>query len=186
MSIKTTDLDSYKNHDFKVGAGKIKRIMWFLVNATLIKASWNPSSALRIFLLKLFGATIGSNAVLRPGINIKFPWKLKLGNNVWIGENVWIDNLARVTIGDNCCISQGALLICGNHNFQKTTFDLITQEIKLENGVWIGAKAVVCPGVIANSHSVLCVGSVASANLLAYGIYRGNPSIFIKERLIKE
>ena len=71
------------------------------------------------------------------------PWKLKVGNNVWIGEDVWIDNLELVDISDNVCISQGAMLLCGNHDFTSSTFDLIVKPIVLEDGVWIGAKSIV-------------------------------------------
>ena len=62
----------------------------------------------------------------------------------------------------NVCISQGATLLCGNHNFKKPGFDLIIDEIIVEDGVWIGAKSIVCPGVTLKSHSILTVGSVAN------------------------
>ena len=57
-------------------------------------------------------------------MNIKYPWFLAIGDHTWIGEKVWIDNLAEVAIGANCCVSQGAMLLCGNHNYKKSTFEL--------------------------------------------------------------
>ena len=122
--------------------------------------------------------------VIKPGVNIKAPWFLSIGDFVWIGENVWIDNLVKVSIASNVCLSQGAMLLTGNHNYKKSTFDLMTGEIVLEEGVWIGAKAVVCPGVICASHSLLAVGSIATSNLEAYGIYQGNPAVKMREREI--
>jgi putative colanic acid biosynthesis acetyltransferase WcaF len=104
---------------------------------------------------------------------------------VWIGEEVWIDNLDFVKIGDNVCISQGALLLCGNHSFTSTQFDLVTGPIVLEDGVWIGARSMVGPNVTCGSHSVLSIMSVASKNLESYKIYRGNPAQVVKERIIK-
>ena len=127
---------------------------------------------------------MGEGVVIKPSVNIKFPWKLSIGDHSWIGENVWIDNLAKVSIGNNVCISQGAYLLTGNHNYKKTTFDLITAEIILEDGVWIGAKAIVCPGVTCKTHAILTVASVASKDLDAYTIYRGNPAIKINDRVI--
>ncbi len=132
----------------------------------------------------MFGAKIGKKVVVKPGVNIKSPWLLSVDDHVWIGENVWIDNLVKVTIASNCCISQGAMLLTGNHNYKKTTFDLVTGEIKLEEGTWIGAKAVVCPGVVCHSHALLTVASVATSNLEAYGIYQGNPAKKIRTRKI--
>ena len=88
-------------------------------------------------------------------------------------------------IGANCCISQGAMLLCGNHNFSVSSFDLIVGDITLEEGVWLGAKSIVTPGVTCGSHSVLTVGSVASNDLEAYSINRGNPAEKIKSRVIE-
>jgi putative colanic acid biosynthesis acetyltransferase WcaF len=115
---------------------------------------------------------------------IKYPWFLTIGDETWIGENVWIDNLTNVTIGKNCCLSQGSMLLTGNHNFKKSTFDLVLKPIILEDGSWIGAKATVCPGVTVYSHAVLSVGSVATTDLQANGIYQGNPAVNKTQRLI--
>ncbi len=136
-------------------------------------------------VLKAFGARLGKNVVIKPRVNIKYPWKLQVGNNCWIGENVWIDNLGLVIIGDNVCLSQGAMLICGNHDYKKRTFDLIVGSITINEGAWIGAKAIVGPNTTVGSHAVLSLGSVASKNLEAYGIYRGNPAVKVKQRIIE-
>ena len=145
----------------------------------------SPFSFLKIFLLRLFGSKIGKGVVIKPSVNIKYPWRLKIGNFSWIGENVWIDNLADVEIGDNCCISQGAMLITGNHNYKKQSFDLITGKIILEDGVWIGAKSVINNNVLCKSHTVLSTNSVLSKNTEAYSIYIGNPAKKIRERKIE-
>ena len=108
-----------------------------------------------------------------------------MGDHIWIGEHVWIDNLGKVTIGNHVCLSQGAFLLTGNHDFTKKTFDLIVKPITLEEGVWIGANAVVCPGVVCSSHSLLTVGSIATSNLNGYGIYSGNPAVKIKDRFFE-
>ena len=137
-------------------------------------------------ILRLFGAKIGSGVIIKPKVSIKYPWKLEIGSNSWIGENVWIDNLDSIKIGANCCVSQGALLLCGNHNYKKSTFDLIVQPITLEDGAWVGARATVVQGVVMKSHSILAVNSVATSNLDAYSIYQGNPAVKIRERKINE
>ena len=168
-----------------VGASKIKQIVWYFINAIFLKSGWNVSSGLKIMLLKFFGAKIGAGVVIKPCVNIKYPWKLTIGNYSWVGENVWIDNLSEVMIGNNVCISQGALLLCGNHNYKKISFDLITRPITLEDGVWIGANALVCGGVTCKTHSILSIASVASKDLDAFGIYRGNPCEKIKSREIE-
>ena len=176
-------LSSFNNSWYKPGAGLIKQLLWFAVNIFLFKNSLFPFSKFKIATLRLFGAHIGKGVVIKPSVNIKYPWRLTIGNFSWIGENVWIDNLDEVVIGSNVCISQGALLICGNHNYKKETFDLFIGKIILEDGVWVGAKSVVCPGVSCKSHSILSVGSVATSDLEEFGIYQGNPAKKVKDRI---
>jgi putative colanic acid biosynthesis acetyltransferase WcaF len=181
---KEVDLSTFENKDFDSG-GAFKRIIWYYVNILIFKSSLVPLYGLKRSLLKMFGAKIGANVVIKPSVNIKYPWKLTIGANSWIGENVWIDNLELVAIGENCCISQGALLLCGNHNFSTSTFDLIAKPIVLENGVWIGAKSIVSGGVTCFSHSILSIQSATSKDLKSFYIYRGNPAVEIKERKIQ-
>ena len=179
---ESTNLKSFSNIDYIPSKSKFKILIWYLVNVLFFINPLNPFSKLKIFLLKLFGAEIGVGVVIKQGVNIKYPWFLKVGDFTWIGENVWIDNLTEVAIGCNVCISQGAMLLTGNHNYKKTTFDLILGKIVLEDGVWIGAKSIVCPGINCNSHSVLTVGSVATKNLEAFTINQGNPAINVGPR----
>jgi len=181
-----TDLSTYNNNEFETGAGSIKRLSWYFVNIIFFKSPLFPVYGLKVLMLRIFGASVGNGVKIKPSVNIKFPWKLELGNHIWIGENVWIDNLDKVSIADNCCISQGALLLCGNHNFKRSTFDLITGPIILEQGVWLGAKSVVCPNVRCHQHSILTVGSIATSELLPFSIYQGNPATFVKKRVIND
>lgn len=177
-----TDLANYNNSWYSTGANVLVRLLWFAVNALFFKNALNGSSKLKVLLLRLFGAKIGRGVMIKPAVNIKYPWKLQVDDHTWIGEEVWIDNLDQVTIGAHCCLSQGAMILSGNHNFKKTSFDLMVAPITLEDGVWIGAKAVVTYSSYCESHAVLAVGSVASGRLKAYTIYRGNPAEAIRER----
>ena len=181
---KKVDLASFTTGGFDKGAGALKIILWYFINALIVRASWNPFMGIKIFFLKVFGAKIGKGLVIKNNVCIKFPWKLTIGDNVWIGENCWIDNLDYVSIGNNVCISQGALLLTGNHDYTLSSFDYRNRPIVIEDGVWVGAKAVVCPGVKLYSHSILTVGSVATKNMEEYGIYQGNPAKLIRKRYI--
>ena len=173
--MNTTRLDQFDNSDYRPGPW-LARVLWVLVSGVFFQ-TWFPwPSALKRSLLRLFGANIGRGVVLKPRITVKYPRKLTVGDHCWIGENVWIDNLGQITIGNHCCLSQGALLLCGNHNYKKTTFDLMVGDINLEDGVWIGARACVGPGVTCGSHSVLAMGSVATSDLEGWTIHHGTPS----------
>lgn len=179
-----TDLSAYNNHPFNPGGTAFKRLLWYYVNALFFKTSVIPSSAFKVFLLRAFGAKIGKNVTIKPCVNIKYPWFVSIGDQSWIGEKVWIDSLVMINIGAHVCLSQGAILLTGSHNYKKTSFDLLTKGLILEDGVWIGAGAIVNLGITAASHSVLTSGSVATTNLDPYAIYQGNPAVKIRERNI--
>ena len=183
--MQRTDLSTYNNFPYNPGGTAIKRFLWFYANAFFFKSGLFPIYSLKRFLLRSFGAEIGKRVTIKPYVNIKYPWLLKIGENTWIGENVWIDNVAQVNIGANVCISQGAVLLTGSHNYKKSTFDLITGNITLEDGVWIAAAAIVNQGITVAAHAVLTNGSIATKNMEAYFVYQGNPAVKIRKRVIE-
>lgn len=178
------DFSVYDNSWYNPGGSTLKRVLWYFANILFLMNPLNPISSVKVRLLRCFGAKIGKGVVIKPSVNIKYPWNLSIGDYTWIGENVWIDNLVQVTIGSDVCVSQGAMLLCGNHNYKKSTFDLMVGKIVLEDGCWVGAQSVVCPGVTLHSHAVLGVASVANKNLDAYTIYQGNPAHMVRKRII--
>ena len=182
--MQQTDLSAYNNHPYNPGGSLIKRGLWYYVNAIFFKTGWLPLSGFKVIMLRIFGAKVGIGVMIKPYVNVKYPWLLSIGNNTWLGENVWIDNLAMVTIGSNVCISQGALLETGSHDYKKSTFNLLTGSITLEDGVWIGCGAIVNSGLTIASHSVLTSGSVATKNTEPYFIYQGNPAAKVRARTI--
>jgi putative colanic acid biosynthesis acetyltransferase WcaF len=179
------DLSKYDNSWYKPG-GRIKRAIWMLKNIVILRSSFPWPNRLKVMTLRFFGAKIGKGVLIRPCVNIKYPWLLELGDNVWIDEEVFIDNLAKLKIGNNVCISHGSLILCGDHNYKKEAFDLIVKEITIEDGVWVGAKSVIFPGVTMKSHSILTTSSVLTKDTEEYGIYQGNPAVLVKSRVINE
>lgn len=181
--MKEVQLKTFNNAWFNPG-NPVKRVVWYFVNLFFFKNHLFPFYSMKRTLLKCFGARIGKGVVIKPNVNIKYAWNLSIGDYTWIGENVWIDNLGRVSIGNNVCISQGALLLTGNHDFTSSSFDLIVKPIDIHDGVWVGAKSVVCPGATLETHAVLTVGSVGIGVLSPYTIYRGNPALPEKKRTL--
>jgi putative colanic acid biosynthesis acetyltransferase WcaF len=176
------NLANYNKENYHPGRSKLKCLRWYFVNVIFFRNPLNPLSKVKVWLLRLYGAKVGKGVVIKPAVNIKYPWRLTIGDYSWIGENVWIDNLADVTIASNVCVSQGAMLLTGNHNYKLETFDLMTGEIKLEEGSWVGARAVVCPGVTLHRRAVLTVNSVATEDLEENGVYQGTPAKYIRKR----
>lgn len=174
----------FDNARFERGRTKIVEVVWIIVSAFLIE-SWLPGSGHRRVVLRLFGARISRGVKLKPGLQIKFPWRLEIGEDSWIGQDVWIDNLATVKIGANTCLSQGAYVCTGSHDWQSSTFDLIVKPVTISDCAWIAAKAVIAPGVTVGSGSILAIGSVATSDMEPWSVYQGVPAKLIKQRRIK-
>ncbi len=185
MSNTKVDLGGFSVGSFDKGAGRIKIMLWYMVNALIVRASWNPMMGIKIFLLRAFGAKIGKGLIIKNEVRIKSPWFLTIGDNCWLGERCWIDNLDRVAIGSNVCISQGAMLLTGNHDYKVATMPYRNAPIVIEDGAWIGANSTVCPGVTVYRNAILTVGSIVTKDMDANGIYQGNPAVKIRTRKIE-
>lgn len=181
-------LDRYRadRHGYTTGAGMLRQILWFFVGAPLLRSWIVPFSPLKVRVLAIFGASIGRGVRIKPGVRVKFPWRLTVGDHCWLGEDLWIDNLAEVRIGSHCCISQGAYLCTGSHDWSRDTFDLITKPILVENHAWLGARCVVAPGVTVGEGAVLGLGSVATRPLEAWTVYQGSPAQPVRQRSMVE
>jgi putative colanic acid biosynthesis acetyltransferase WcaF len=177
-------LREFDNSGFRRERGPFFEALWLLTQMLFVSCGI-PGSRHRVWLLRLFGARIGCGVVVKPGVRVKFPWKLRIGNNTWVGESVWIDNLANVEVGSDCCLSQGAYLCTGSHDWTAPHFDLLIGEIRIADGAWVAAQVVLGPGTTMGRNSVVTLGSIASGELKADGVYGGNPATWKKQRDVK-
>jgi len=164
------------------GRGPIVRVFWYVVSALLFETCLLPFGRLKPPLLRLFGAKLGRGVVIKPGVKIKFPWRLTTGDHVWIGEKVWIDNLAEVTLGSHVCLSQGAYLCTGSHDHRSRGFDLVTRPITVGDGAWIAARAILLPGCKVGANTIVGAGSVASGDIPPEVLAAGNPATIVRPR----
>src|ERR1035437_8235323 len=179
------DLSRYTNAWYSPGRSRWVQAVWFFLGQPVLRASWIPFSGVRRRILRLFGARIGRGVVIKPGVRVKYPWLLEIGDDSWIGEDAWIDNLALVQIGANVCLSQGAYLCTGNHDWSDPAFGLMVRPIVIGDGVWVGAKAIVGPGVEIGAGAVAAAGSVVTGHLASDTIYSGNPAVAVKTRVMR-
>ncbi len=164
------------------GAGKLKELCWYIIKTFFFISAFPYPQRFKIFLLRSFGAKIGNGLVIKPRVNIHFPWKLEIGDHVWIGEEVFILNFELIKIGDNVCISQRAFLCGGNHDYKISSMPYRNGPISLNDGCWIGACCFIGPHVNVGTDSIVTAGSVATSSIDANGIYKGNPAVFQKKR----
>jgi putative colanic acid biosynthesis acetyltransferase WcaF len=179
------DLSKFDNSWYDPGRGLAVRLLWQVTNALFLQNPLNPSSWLKVSLLRLFGARIGRGVVLKPGISVKYPWNLEIGAHSWIGENAWLDSLAPIKIADNACISQGVYLCTGNHDWSDPAFGLVLKPISVAAGAWVGARATLLPGVTVSEGSVVVAGAVLAKDTQPFMIYAGVPAVMVKRRTLR-
>ncbi|MDF0651198.1 MAG: WcaF family extracellular polysaccharide biosynthesis acetyltransferase [Nitrospira sp.] len=178
-------LADYVPGQYDPGARWFKRGCWYFINAFIFRSCLFPLSSVKACLLRIFGAHIGKRLVIKPRVNIKHPWRLIIDDDVWIGEEVWIDNLVPVHIGSNVCLSQGALVLTGSHDYSDPSFRLTLGEVHLEDGAWVAARSMVCPGVRCGRNAVITAGSVLRKDAEPDGVYAGNPAVLVRSRVIR-
>jgi putative colanic acid biosynthesis acetyltransferase WcaF len=164
--------------------GRPRRVegIWYGLKCLLFLTPWPYPSALKRSVLRCFGARIGRGVVIKPRVNIHFPWKLSVGDHAWIGEEVFILNFEAVTIGAHCCISQRAFLCAGNHDYRQPDFAYRNRPVLVEDGAWVGAQSFVAPGVTIGTEAVIAAGSVVTHDQPAGMVCAGNPCRPVKSR----
>ncbi|PNH85216.1 putative colanic acid biosynthesis acetyltransferase [Arthrobacter sp. AFG20] len=156
----TTDrhLSKFTGVGYDKGRPLLTQALWIATSAFLVERIWCPPR-LRTAILRIFGARIGKRVLIRNGVRIHWPWKLDVGDDVWIGVDVWLLNLEPITIESNVCISQAAMLCTGSHQAANPAFEFDNGPIHVSEGAWIAARATVLRGVKVGRSSV--VGATA-------------------------
>lgn len=155
---------------------------WYLCKCFLFLTPLPVPGSIKITILRAFGARVGKGVVIKPRVNIHFPWKLTVGDHAWIGEEVFILNFEPVVIGEHCCISQRAFLCTGNHDYRKPHMPFRNQPITIEDGAWIGAQAFVSPGVTIGAEAVIAAGSIVTRAQPSAMVCAGNPCAPVRKR----
>ena len=180
---KWVSLAAYSTPEgYRPGRSPLVRALWYGVSLIVFQSGWVPLYGIKRWLLRRFGAQVGKGVVIKPHVRIKFPWRFRVGDHCWIGEDVWIDNLASVHLANDVCLSQGAYLCTGSHDHRRVTFDLIVKPIVVESGAWIGARAIVLLGVTIRRGAVVAAGSVVTRDVSSGVIAGGSPCRAIGDR----
>lgn len=171
--------------DYTTGGFDRGQPAWFEALWVMAKCLFflNPvpwPSAIRVALLRAFGATIGEGVVVRAGVNITFPWRLRVGDFVWFGEEVLVLSLAEVVIESHVCLSQRAFLCTGSHDFRSPGFNLVTKPITIRRSCWVAAQAFIAPGVEIGEGSMVAAGSVVLKDVPPQSFVQGNPAVVVK------
>lgn len=160
--------------------------LWWIVQDTLFR--WSPQFMYgwRRFLLKLFGAKIGKDVIIRPTAKVTFPWKVKIGDYSWIGDDVVLYSLGEIEIGNNVVISQRSYICTGSHDYTKIDFPIFAKKITIEDEVWLATDVFVAPGVRIGRGTVVGARSSVFKDLPPGKVCIGNPAKPIKDRAVEK
>jgi putative colanic acid biosynthesis acetyltransferase WcaF len=156
--------------------------LWWITEKLVFNTSPQFMYGWRRFLLRLFGATIGKNVIVRPSVHTQFPWKLKIGNNSWIGDNVTLYNLGNITIGENVVVSQKSYLCTGTHDYRQPNFPILKMDIVINDEAWIGTDVYIAPGVEIESGCIVGARSSVYKSLPGNKVCLGNPAVPVRDR----
>ncbi|MDV7132534.1 DapH/DapD/GlmU-related protein [Williamsia muralis] len=174
MTNPQLSLDSFTGAGYEKGRGRLWQVLWLAVRSVFQK--WWMPAALRVRILRAFGAEIGTGVLIRHDVTIHWPWKLTIGDNSWIGEGAWILNLEPVVIGRNCCISQSVFLCTGSHDRNSPSFEFDNAPITIEDGAWVAARATVLRGVTVGRHAVVGACALVSRDISEGVLVLASPS----------
>lgn len=176
------DLSSYTTGEWRPGRGRLMQVAWYFVSLTLFESGWFIATRLKPSILRMFGAQVGKNVTIKPNVRIKYPWRLSVGDHVWIGQEAWIDNVVEVRIGNHVCVSQRVYLCPGGHDQRSRGFELNSRPIVLEDGSWVAAGSLVLRGVTVGANALVAAGSTVTRDVPPAKVVGGCPAKVIADR----
>ena len=133
-------------------------------------------------MLKVFGANLSGMPFIHSTAKIQIPWNLTMQHRACLGECTNAYSLGKIEILEGATVAQEAYLCSGTHDFKDPNLQLITKPITIGKNSFIGARAMILPGVIIGDQAIVGAMSVVSRDVPDHQIVAGNPAKKIGER----
>lgn len=180
------DLSSFSLPDGFRGRSAVFVQFWWLVQSTIFGCSPQFAYGFRNWILRLFGAKVGKSVIIRPSVRITYPWKVEIGDYVWIGDNVELYSLGHIFIGNNSVISQRSYLCSADHDFSRPSFPIQAKNISISDQVWVASDVFIAPGVSIGEAAVIGARSSVFSDMPSGMVCMGSPCKPVKARTTKE
>jgi putative colanic acid biosynthesis acetyltransferase WcaF len=159
-------LREFSGTGYDKGRGWLAQATWFAFSNLVFKTWWCPAR-FRPAMLRAFGAEVGARVLIRHNVRVHWPWKLTIGDDCWLGEDVWLLNLEPITLGADVCVSQGAFLCTGSHDRRSPSFEYDNGPIIVREASWIAAQAIILRGVTVEARAVVGARAVVMRDVPA-------------------
>lgn len=156
--------------------------LWWLAQSTVFGLSPQFMFGWRRFILRLFGARIGKNVLIRPSVKVTYPWKVSIGDRAWVGDDAVLYSLGEIVIGNDSVISQRCYICAAAHDYSKPGFDIYAKKIEIGNEVWVATGVFVAPGVRIGDGVVVGAGSNVFTSLPPFMVCYGSPAKPVRKR----
>jgi maltose O-acetyltransferase len=128
-------------------------------------------------LRELLGAW-GKGSILNPTLRCDYGFNVFVGDNCFFNFDCVLLDCNRIDIGDDVQVGPGVHIYTATHPLdavQRRAGYETAQPVRIGSGVWLGGRAVVCPGVTIGENTVVGAGSVVVHDLPAHVLAVGNP-----------
>ena len=179
---KYQDLSLFRMPQGFRGRSSVVVQIWWIVQDTFFRMSPQVCYGWRNWLLRRFGARIGKNVQIRSTTRVTYPWKLTLGDYVWVGDDCVFYSLGNIVVGSHVAIAHDVYFCTGIHDYRRRDFPILQKPIVIEDEVWIPNDVFVGPGVTIGMGTVVGARSTVLHDLPAGMVCFGNPAKAIKPR----
>lgn len=167
-------------------ACKIKnRLCNYCLDFELMLLRWMghiPCHTKRKLFYKLAGIKIGKGSTIHMWANFFQPKNITIGEDSIVGDHVFLDGRAPLTIGDHVDIASQVLIYNSEHNLQSEDFSATCAPVTIEDYVFIGPRAIILPGVKIGKGAIVAAGAVVTEDVPEFTIVGGVPAKVISER----
>jgi maltose O-acetyltransferase len=164
------------------------RLLWVIYYQTnygygqLIRKRW------KAFFWGQYLKKLGNKPSIHPSVLIRGAEHIEIGNNVNINHGSELYGVGGLTIGDGSMIAYNVMIFTDSRKFKsdqplKILKGRIKAPVSIGSDVWVGAGAIILPGVSINDHAIIASGAVVTKNVAAWDIVAGNPAKKIGSRI---
>lgn len=164
------------------------KLFLYIIVLKHLPPTYYPGGALirmiRYHFCKGLFKSCGRDVVIESRAHIPFD-KVEIGNNSGIGLNA---RLGVVKIGNDVMMGPDVIIQSQNHIFNNRLLPMRLQgasedkPVVIGDDVWIGARAIILPGVHIGSGAIVGAGAVVTKDVPEFAIVAGNPARVIKQR----
>jgi maltose O-acetyltransferase len=161
------------------------RIYNYFLDLELMLLRWVgnvPFHTIRNYTYRLAGLKIAKGSTLHMWANFFYPKNIEIGEDTIVGDHVFLDGRAKLTIGSHVDIASQVLIYNSEHNLESPDFEATVEPVSIGDYVFIGPRVIILPGVDIGRGAVVAAGAVVTKDVPGFAIVGGVPAKVIGER----